>query len=164
MTLWTWVFLTGIIVNLGLSGWLFWQLRSLRTLKQAFNWDQEPEKLEDVLISISKIMERLKQRIDLNQADIKELRRRLIYSYQKSGLIRFNQLKEQGGNLSFSYALLDENDNGVVITNLHGRENSRMYTKPIVKGASEIQLTEEEKAAVKVAQETHENELKSITN
>lgn len=70
---------------------------------------------------------------------------------QKVGIIRFNPFKETGSNQSFSLALLDGNDNGVVVTSLYTREGNRVYGKPIKRSQSEYLLTEEEKEAMEFA-------------
>lgn len=73
-------------------------------------------------------------------------------SIHKVGIIRFNPFKDIGGDQSFAIALLDGKDSGITISSLHTREGTRIYSKPITKGASEkYTLTEEEKAAIKAA-------------
>lgn len=70
---------------------------------------------------------------------------------QKVGIIRFNPFKEIGGDHSFSLALLDGEDSGVIITCLHTRERTRVYMKAISKGKSELELSSEEKKALEKA-------------
>ena len=70
---------------------------------------------------------------------------------QKIGVIRFNPFKEAGGNQSFSIALLNANDDGVVITNLYGRDGSRAFAKSIKDSLSEYPLSQEEKEAIEQA-------------
>lgn len=72
---------------------------------------------------------------------------------QKVGLIRYNPFEEMGGNLCFALALLDGQDNGVVLNGIHSRTGSFTYAKPIEMGVSTYMLSEEEKQAVKMAQE-----------
>jgi len=69
------------------------------------------------------------------------------FHVQKVGLIRFNPFQETGGDHSFSIALLDGKDTGVVLTGLHTRERTRVYAKAIKKGKSEHELSNEEKKA-----------------
>lgn len=64
------------------------------------------------------------------------------------GLIRFNAFDNMGSDLSFSLAMLDHRGDGVVLTGLYGRDETRIYAKPIRKGTSDYSLTEEEKKAV----------------
>lgn len=70
---------------------------------------------------------------------------------QKIGLIRYNPFDEMGGNLCFALALLDGNDNGVVLNGIHSRTGSFTYAKPIQMGVSTYMLSEEEIKAVEMA-------------
>lgn len=73
-------------------------------------------------------------------------------SVHKVGVIRFNPFKDLGGDQSFSVALLDGENSGVVISSLHTREGNRVYSKPVEKGkAVKYPLTDEEQEAIKKA-------------
>ena len=67
---------------------------------------------------------------------------------QKTGMIRYDAFADVGGQQSFSLALLDADDNGVVMSGLFSRHDMRVYAKPIVAGASAQLLTNEEKQAI----------------
>lgn len=67
---------------------------------------------------------------------------------QKLGLVRFNPFKELGGDHSFSLAILDGDDCGLIITSLHTRDRTRVYMKAIKNGKSDTDLSEEEKKAL----------------
>ena len=56
--------------------------------------------------------------------------------------------------MSFAIALLDRNDNGVIFNGLYGSESSNIYAKPIKNGISKYQLSEEEKEALEIAEQT----------
>ncbi|OGM59751.1 hypothetical protein A2892_04865 [Candidatus Woesebacteria bacterium RIFCSPLOWO2_01_FULL_39_10b] len=71
---------------------------------------------------------------------------------QKIGLVKFNPFKELGGDHSFSLAILDGTDSGVVITGLHTRDRTRIYIKEIKKGKADLELSNEEKKALTQAQ------------
>lgn len=73
---------------------------------------------------------------------------------QKVGIIRYNAFKDVGSDLSFAIALLDRNDNGVVFNGLYGSESSNIYAKPIKAGVSKYQLSEEEKTALEIAEQS----------
>jgi hypothetical protein len=70
---------------------------------------------------------------------------------QKVSLIRFNPFSEMGGDHSFSLAILDANLTGFVITGLHTRERTRVYTKKIENGKCRQDLSKEEKEALRKA-------------
>lgn len=59
-------------------------------------------------------------------------------------IMRFNAFGNTGSDLSFAIAMVDEQKNGVVLSSIYGREESRMYAKPIENGVSSYPLTDEE--------------------
>ncbi len=71
---------------------------------------------------------------------------------QKVGVVRFNPFADTGGDQSFSLALLDGNDNGIILTSFYARTGVRWYIKTIRKGKGiEHELSQEEKEALKKA-------------
>lgn len=73
-------------------------------------------------------------------------------SLHKFGLVRFNPFKDLGGDQSFSIALLNGKNNGLVISSLHTKEGTRVYSKAIKAGKMDkYPLTEEEEEAIKIA-------------
>ncbi len=73
---------------------------------------------------------------------------------QKIGLVRYNAFRDVGSDLSFAMALLDGNDNGVVLNGLYGSESSNIYAKPIKNKKSSYQLSQEEEYAIEIAEQT----------
>ena len=73
---------------------------------------------------------------------------------QKIGLVRYNAFKDVGSDLSFAIAMLDRNDNGVILNGLYGSESSNIYAKLIKNGISKYQLSEEEKTALEIAEQS----------
>ena len=72
---------------------------------------------------------------------------------QKIGLVRYNAFKNVGSDLSFAIAMLDNDNNGVVLNGLYGYESSNIYAKPIKNGESSYQLSNEEKYAIEIAEQ-----------
>lgn len=72
---------------------------------------------------------------------------------QKTGLVRYNAFKDVGSDLSFAVALLDRENNGVVLNGLYGSESSNIYAKPVKNGKSTYQLSEEEQYALEIAEQ-----------
>lgn len=70
---------------------------------------------------------------------------------QKVGLVKFNPFKELGGEHSFSLALLNGKNTGIIITSLHTRERTRVYIKEVKNGKIAYDLSTEEKQALKIA-------------
>jgi hypothetical protein len=105
---------------------------------------KKPENLEEIISQF----EDLKKHFSQVLAQMENLKKDHQFTIQKIGLIRFNPFFEVGGNQSFSLALLDGNNNGVVLTSLYTREGNRIYGKPIKNGKSEYLLSQEEEAAI----------------
>ncbi len=112
-----------------------------------FKKEKEPKNLKEVLSQF----QQLKESFENVLKEIRKMKEIHRSSVQKIGIIRYNPFKETGGNQSFSIALLDGSDNGVVITSLYGREGNRVFAKPIKNGKSEYLLSEEEKKAIEQA-------------
>lgn len=70
---------------------------------------------------------------------------------QKIGIVKYNAFDKVAGNLSFAIALLDRKNNGIILNGIYGSQSSNIYLKQIESGESKIQLSEEEKKALKKA-------------
>jgi Protein of unknown function (DUF4446) len=68
---------------------------------------------------------------------------------QRVQILRYNPYNDTGGEQSFSLVLLDGKQNGILITSLHSRAGTRIYTKVISKGESDMELSKEEKEVLK---------------
>jgi hypothetical protein len=86
------------------------------------------------------------------QSEIVTLRRNAQGAVQHVGIVRFNPFYDTGGDQSFALALADGRGDGVVICNLHGRGESRLYAKPLSGWRSAYSLSDEEQLAVQKAQ------------
>ncbi|SEF98376.1 Protein of unknown function [Caloramator fervidus] len=80
-----------------------------------------------------------------------EVDNRLKNCIQKVAVMRYRAFDDVGSDLSFSIALLDDNNDGVIITGIYGRNESTAFAKPIINGISKYDLSEEEKAVLKEA-------------
>jgi hypothetical protein len=87
-------------------------------------------------------------KIEESYADIDK---RLRGCVQKVGIVRYRAFDDVGSDLSFSIALLDDGNDGVVITGIYGRNECTTFAKPIENGISKYDLSDEEKLAIKNA-------------
>jgi len=101
-----------------------------------------------ILTKILKVQGENSENIGKIVKDVKKLENEGELHVQKIGLVRFNPFREIGGDHSFSLAILNGQDSGVIVTCLHTRERTRVYMKDIKKGKSELELSEEEKKAL----------------
>lgn len=93
----------------------------------------------------------LKSNADKNKKDIRTLYKKVESAYQKMGMVKYDAFHQMGGQLSFSLALLDENNNGFIINSVHSTEGCYSYTKEIVNGECAIALGTEEAEALAAA-------------
>lgn len=93
----------------------------------------------------------LKNSTEKNKKDIRILYKNMEAAYQKMGLVKYDAFNQMGGQLSFSLALLDENNNGFIINSVHSTEGCYSYTKEIKQGVSAISLGREEEEALAIA-------------
>ena len=70
---------------------------------------------------------------------------------QKIGMVRYSAFKDTGSDLSFALAMLDDNNDGVILNGIYSREMSNIYAKPINNAESTYTLSNEEKEAIKRA-------------
>jgi hypothetical protein len=75
---------------------------------------------------------------------------------RRVGVLRYDAFEDVGGRLSFSCALLDEHGTGVVLTSINGRQETRVYAKPVTAGESTYNLSREEEEAIRQALHTEE--------
>ena len=72
-------------------------------------------------------------------------------SLQHIGLVRFNPFEDTGSDQSFAIALLDDRRDGIVLSSLHGRGQTRVFAKPVEGGESKHTLSDEESQAIRIA-------------
>jgi hypothetical protein len=131
--------------------YLFFQIRRLNHLRDTFFSGKKAADLEELLESIARHIVGLERTIEAQGSQITALEDKLTFAVQKIGIVRFNPFGDNGGNFSFSIALLDANKSGLILTSMHGREQSRVYCKRLEYGKSETQLTTEETQALEQA-------------
>jgi hypothetical protein len=114
-----------------------------------------PIRLDDALRGVldgqARKIERLEQAVrTLNKTD-KRQQRLIDGSVQNVALLRYDAFEDVGGRLSFSCAMLDVQGSGVVLTSINGRQETRVYAKPIAEGRSSYNLSSEEEEAIRQA-------------
>ena len=107
--------------------------------------------LEQEIIGLCEDNKFLKNSTEKNKKDIRNLYKRLETVYQKMVLVKYDAFNQMGGQLSFSLALLDENNNGFIINSVHSTEGCYSYTKEIKNGTCAISLGTEEAEALALA-------------
>ena len=111
----------------------------------------ESTSLDEMLERQIQLVEALGGRVDaLNQLqhDLEEVTNRTL---QKVAVVRYNPFKDTGGDQSFAIALLDPLGNGLVLSSLHSRTDTRVFAKPVQSGRSRYPLSDEEQEAIRKA-------------
>jgi hypothetical protein len=110
------------------------------------------ENLEKQVLSRFADVDVLKKDNKLMHTEIDKIKENLLVTYQKIGVVKYDAFKEMGGKLSFVLALLDKNNNGILLNSVHSsREGCYTYIKEIIKGESFLELSADEKAALDMA-------------
>jgi len=112
-----------------------------------FKKNKEPKNLKEVL----KELEGLREKVRKNSEGIENLKKENKFNFQKIGVVRYNPFTGVGGDQSFSIALLDANNDGIIITSIYARDGNRVYAKPLKNSQSEYSLSDEEKEAIEKA-------------
>lgn len=100
--------------------------------------------LEELLISHLDRIDEVKSTSEEVKVICEEMTKTTINCLQKVAIIRYKAFEDIGSDLSYSIAMLDGNNNGILLTSIYGRNESTTYAKPIDKGISRYDLSEEE--------------------
>lgn len=130
---------------------LFRKVNILSARYLSFMRGRDGASLEDRLTEMSGHMDNVEAEVADNRLRLKEIAGVLNTATQGIGVVRFNAFQDTGSDLSFSLAFLDAHKNGLVISSIYGREESRTYAKPVKDGQSQYQLSAEEKEAIQRA-------------
>ena len=128
--------------------YLFLQIKNIKNKQEVLFQGKEAKDLEKIIEDQHKEIKKSKN----DAEDLLKLSEKIHQiasrGIQKIGLVRYNPFGDIGGDQSFAIALLDAYDNGLIISSLHSKEGTRVYAKPVEKGKSSYQLSDEEKKAV----------------
>jgi hypothetical protein len=112
--------------------------------------------LEETLNVLSRDMRDMQEFKSEVERYLKLVEQRLRGSVSGVGLVRFNPFSTdgQGGNQSYAAAFIDEEGSGVVLSTLYARNHVGVYAKPLEKGLSTYELSDEEKRAIAEARQS----------
>jgi hypothetical protein len=85
------------------------------------------------------------------RAEVEALRQENSEALRHLSVVRYDAFGDMGGHLSWSAALLDDNGNGLVLSSIHGRSESRTYAKNVASWSSDQTLSPEEEEAIDAA-------------
>ena len=124
--------------------------RAIRTYRELVR-GQDGGTLHDRLVGSADQAVRATERMNEMEQMHGVIEQRSVRSLQHIGLVRFNPFDDTGSDQSFAIALLDDQRDGIVISSLHGRANTRVFAKPVAAGDSPHNLSDEESQAIRIA-------------
>lgn len=125
----------------------------MKKLKKRFEkfMSKDDVNLEELLVQYTKKLNVLLQNEKEMQTSIEHMEKVVKNCVQKVGVVRYQAIQNMGADLSYTVALLDENDDGVVFNGIYGRDGCYTYAKPIQEGKSSYNLSDEELQAIEKA-------------
>jgi hypothetical protein len=129
----------------------------LRRLRRDLAVLQDGEDAESFLAAAARQVEhiaRLRAELSSVEGRMHDLRADVADALRHVAVVRYDAFRDMGGRMSFSAALLDDAGDGLVITAIHGRAETRSYAKGVKGGTSDQQLSPEERQAIAFATRT----------
>ncbi|NLN07379.1 MAG: DUF4446 family protein [Firmicutes bacterium] len=130
---------------------LFLHLRALARRYKTFMTASDGFSLEKALWDLQSELAFLREELQKNRQVLADLQQKMQRALQAVGFVRFNAFSNTGGELSFSLAVLDGEAGGVVLSSIYGREESKIYAKPVSGGKPSYALSGEEEEAIRKA-------------
>lgn len=140
--------------NIVILGWLIFLTARYRAIfnrtKTLFS-DKNKGNLSETLEKYLSDVKEVEDHCFKLDEEAKKIRKMAENSLQKVGMVRYNPFGDVGGNQSFSLCILDDSLEGFVISSIHSREGTRVYSKSVSKGVSDYNLSDEERKAIEIA-------------
>ena len=129
--------------------------RKLEKKYNRFMQGKEAESLEEEIVGLFHDNRLIRSENEKNRKDINDINKRMVNTFQKVALHKYDAFDQGGGALSYALCLLDENDNGFLLNSVHGSDGfTYSYAKDIKSGAADVELSREEKKALDMALES----------
>lgn len=129
--------------------------------RKIFSSEEQPDNLEEVIQSITQKIKHLNTEQKNMGESIVQISDILQTAVQYVAIERFDSTADDGGNLSFSLAMLDRDHNGFIVTSMHGRQHNRIYCKQVVAGEPQQTLSQEEQSALIDAINSHKQKIET---
>lgn len=137
-----------VIICIILVIWLLVKDNRLNSRLNSFMSGRDGASLEKNIYALYEDNKMLKEHMMKHRKDIHNLYKKHESAFQKMGLVKYDAFHQMGGQLSFSLALLDENNNGFIINSVHSTDGCYSYTKRITAGECKLTLGKEEEEAL----------------
>ena len=135
---------------LGGCAWLWTRVRRLRVTQRVLLGGGRAD-LVDFAVSLQGRLADLHRAVDEIAAGLARVDRRVDGSLTNTAVVRYDAYAGTGGHQSASFAFLDANRTGTVVTAIQGRDYARLYVKELDRGRAPVALSPEELEAVERA-------------
>jgi hypothetical protein len=143
------------VLGLGLLLLLALRLRRMRRQYVVLQQGGDGESFLDAVTRQSGQVVQLRAEVADLSADVQRARVDLSDAIRHVAVVRYDAFNDMGGRMSFSAALLDDSGDGVVISSINGRTETRTYAKGVKGGTSEAELSPEEVQVIGYARASH---------
>ena len=159
------ILLVIVVILIGCNISSSMRLTRLERKYKMFMKGSDAQSLEKTFVRKFAQIDRLYEAKEDHEQAIRILAKHFKVIYSKYGVEKYDAFDDVGGKLSFALALLDRENNGIILNAVHSRDNCFLYLKEIVKGESYVMLSQEEVEALRKAvnfgledmEETEEN-------
>ena len=139
-----------LLLMLGLIINLYMELSSIKTRYKRMMEGSEGDSIEQMLAAHTRSVNDVadeQQKMERKFSSLEEL---VKSSITRVAVIHFDAFEKTGQGLSWCVAMLDRNNNGIILSSICGQESERSYVKPIEDGrvAANYKLTREEEQAL----------------
>ncbi len=110
------------------------KIKDIRHRISKFLKGKDAASLEDEIVALFEDNRFIKIETEKNRKNIDDIYDRLAFCFQKIGIIKYDAFNQMGGKLSYSLALLDEDNNGFILNSVHSSDGNYTYSKEIKNG------------------------------
>ena len=135
---------------------MVWKYNQIKDRYRDFMRGSTGNSLEERFLVRFKQIDTLNDRLDDTIDRVKLLEDARDTSFKKIAIHRYDAFAEMGGKLSYSLCLLNDDNDGFIMTSMHNREGCYTYVKEVIKGNTFVILSEEERQVLEEAQNSIE--------
>ncbi|MGA0077955.1 MAG: DUF4446 family protein [Candidatus Nanopelagicales bacterium] len=150
--------IVSVVFSFGLLIWILRLKKKLLVLQKSGDKDtflgavnKYVEKMQNIATEQAKINKALVKDDQALQAQIDEIKEAMTYVVSRVATVRYDAFNNMGGQMSFSTAMLNDLGDGIVVTAINGRSETRTYIRNIKNKKCDVEISREEAEAINKA-------------
>lgn len=150
LIVWLGIGILALLVIILIAGILLLRrrLRRFESAYLALQTTLSGKNLDQMLEQYVHQVQNLESRLGQAEGRVERAEHALKHTVDRVELLRYNAFDNMGSDLSFALAFLNQEGDGVILSSIHSREESRTYAKPVLKGESKYNLSKEEEETI----------------